>query len=572
MRNKIPSFHRKSKAKAEGDGGLDVEEGGEPEGEAPDEIAPVEAKQSVEGGSADAAGNSLDGSQGEAKLESKGSKGRMRNKIPSFHRKSKAKAEGDGGLDVEEGGEPEGEALHEIAPVEAKQSVHVEGGSADAAGNSLDGSQVEAKLESKGSKGRMRNKIPSFRRKSLVEAKQTGEGYEVLAAMIQVRVGKEMDSAKLCTKSKGDVFVVVDQQELPTAAGPLVRLSLEGGGWTSLTSSKDHSKALVQRLDPGDPRVNGSIEAADAAGNSLDGSQVEAKLESKGSKSRMRNKIPSFRRKSLVEAKGAGGLGAEGGETQETAPIVQQFSLADFTREAAPLEGGQTQPDPVQPMDPAPQQSMSARKLHGISLPKGLGRRRADRAADGGKEGEPGKEKEGATVGISEGVAVDMGDTNVRNEEEAVAEVEEAGCTAEGAGATTQEASKACVAGDTAVSVMEKLEEMVQSTTMLFKQMQQWQVMEEEAEKEAETERLLQRRQEGAAALAVPPVPPPKPAHMHAADAPLSLVLSTSIPETAAVSAELNELSRRRRRGRQLEQQALQHMGIRFVGQVSQRL
>jgi hypothetical protein len=36
--------------------------------------------------------------------------------------------------------------------------------------------------------------------------------YEVLVPMIQVREGLEMDSAKLCTKTKGEVFMVVDRQ------------------------------------------------------------------------------------------------------------------------------------------------------------------------------------------------------------------------------------------------------------------------------------------------------------------------------------------------------------------------
>jgi hypothetical protein len=73
--------------------------------------------------------------------------------------------------------------------------------------------------------------------------------YKVLVPMIQVRTGVAMDSPKLCTLAEGEVFVVIEQQTLSESDG-LVRLQLKEGGWTSLTFSKDHSKALVQQMPP----------------------------------------------------------------------------------------------------------------------------------------------------------------------------------------------------------------------------------------------------------------------------------------------------------------------------------
>jgi hypothetical protein len=264
-------------------------------------------------------------------------------------------------------------------------------------------------------------------------------------------------------------------------------------------------------------------------------------------------KIPSFHRKSKAKA-GRDVDKPEGESPEEKAPVTHQSSLADFTGEAA-LEQEQeqkqqedqdqeqdqeqeqrryvhlgracarehqqqstTKSSPLkiaeQPLDSAPQRSALARNLsaHGIIIPKGFGRRKVDRSANGDR-----------------GEEVEAGDTNEHVAEEG----------AVGGGVAEVKDAAPCI-GDTALSVMGKLEEMVQSTTMLFKQMQQWQAMEEEAE---------------AVQLAVvvgnggAPVPPPKPAYMKE-----GALLSTAMPETAAVSAELNELSRRRRGRRRLEQ------------------
>ena len=75
----------------------------------------------------------------------------------------------------------------------------------------------------------------------------------MLVPKIVVRRSAAPDSAKKCTLEQGETFNVV---ETATHNG-LTRLRLEDGGWTSLTSSKEPSKALVEQIPPdGRPMVS----------------------------------------------------------------------------------------------------------------------------------------------------------------------------------------------------------------------------------------------------------------------------------------------------------------------------
>ena len=71
-----------------------------------------------------------------------------------------------------------------------------------------------------------------------------GQTYKVVASEIQIHEDIAMNSAKLRTKHKGQKFVAVERKHLHDGG---MRLRLQEGGWTSLTSSEDRSTQLVQR-------------------------------------------------------------------------------------------------------------------------------------------------------------------------------------------------------------------------------------------------------------------------------------------------------------------------------------
>ena len=84
-----------------------------------------------------------------------------------------------------------------------------------------------------------RHVAPGKRGESISMA-ETEIAYEVIVAMIQVREEAAMDSPKLCTKTKGEVFVVIGNQAVPGDNGD-VRLRLKEGGWNPL-----HCQQIVQ--------------------------------------------------------------------------------------------------------------------------------------------------------------------------------------------------------------------------------------------------------------------------------------------------------------------------------------
>jgi hypothetical protein len=97
---------------------------------------------------------------------------------------------------------------------------------------------------------------------------ETEIAYEVIVAMIQVREEAAMDSPKLCTKTKGEVFVVIGNQAVPGDNGD-VRLRLKEGGWTSLTLSTDRSITLVKEITERVEIQDIIHEAIDARGKDL---------------------------------------------------------------------------------------------------------------------------------------------------------------------------------------------------------------------------------------------------------------------------------------------------------------
>jgi hypothetical protein len=104
-----------------------------------------------------------------------------------------------------------------------------------------------------------------------------GEGsgedvYKVLVPRIQVREGLAMDSDKRCVLKEGETFVVQEEQELQGAGGAgetIIRLRLQGGGWTSLTSSSNTGKALVQRINSAAETAAAAAPASTSVSSSL---------------------------------------------------------------------------------------------------------------------------------------------------------------------------------------------------------------------------------------------------------------------------------------------------------------
>jgi hypothetical protein len=130
------------------------------------------------------------------------------------------------------------------------------------------------------------------------------EYYEVVVPMIQVREGVAMESEKLCTKSEGDTFMVLERQELQSGdTGMIVRVRLEEGGWTSLTSSSHVGKVLVRRVGKSQASSSGlmgDMPPEAKTTDSADHQRLESmQMYSSGAfKKGKRKSLPASRRKS----------------------------------------------------------------------------------------------------------------------------------------------------------------------------------------------------------------------------------------------------------------------------------